>query len=94
MVRHTGEDFTCEECVAVSSMPPLQSSSIYRSELDAPQANRFATDSDASLGKKILDKSVAEVESVVQTDCVTDDIWWEPVSFICIHWQILPIIAT
>jgi hypothetical protein len=52
-------------------------------------ANGFAADSDTSHSEKILDISVAEVESVVQPDCVTDDIWWEPVSFICIHWQIL-----
>jgi hypothetical protein len=59
----------------------LESTSIYSTEFDTPQANRFATDSDASLGKKILDEwsgtpAGAEVESVVQPDCVTNDVWW------------------
>ena len=79
------EDLIDEECIAVASVPPLQSSSVYNSEFDTPQANRFAADSYASLGKKILDISVAEVESVVQPDCVTNDIGRESMALISIH---------
>ena len=68
------EDLVDIEGVAVTLMLPLQAPSVYSSEFDAPQANRFAADSDASLGEKVLDISVAEVESVVQPDCVVDDL--------------------
>jgi hypothetical protein len=45
------EDFVDEEGIAVSPVLPLQSSSVYRSELDAPQANRFAADGDATFSE-------------------------------------------
>jgi hypothetical protein len=32
---------------------------------------------------------VTEIESIVEPDCVTDDVWWKSVSFICIHPLIL-----
>jgi hypothetical protein len=32
---------------------------------------------------------MTEIESVVEPDCVTDDICWESVAFVCIHPQIL-----
>jgi hypothetical protein len=50
MVRHTGEDFIDEECVAIASVFPFQSSGVYGAELDTPEANCFAADRDASLG--------------------------------------------
>jgi hypothetical protein len=58
MVRHTGEGFINEEGVAVSEVSALQSSRVYDSELDAPQANCFAADGEATLGLKIFDISV------------------------------------
>jgi hypothetical protein len=53
---------------------PLQSPGIFSSELDAPEANRFATDGAASLGKQIFDVAVTQVEAIVQLDSVADDI--------------------
>ncbi|MFT5334823.1 MAG: hypothetical protein ACJASY_003777 [Halioglobus sp.] len=32
---------------------------------------------------------MTEIESIVEPDCVTDDVWWKSVSFICIHPLIL-----
>ena len=37
---------------------------------------------------------VAQIEAIVEPDCVRDDIWWESVTFVRIHWPILPIMAT
>jgi len=37
---------------------------------------------------------MAQVESIVEPDCIADDIGWKPVAFICIHRQILSIMAT
>gem|GEM_PF-2026790 len=36
---------------------------------------------------------MAEVESIVEPDCVTDYIWWEPMAFISIHRLILAVTA-
>ena len=89
MVRHTGEDFIDVEGIAVTPVLPLQSSDIERAELDAPETNRFSADSDASFSQKIFDIPGTEVESVVQPDGVADDVWWEPVTLVCIHHRIV-----
>jgi hypothetical protein len=62
--------------------------------LDIPQANRFSADSDTPFSEEIFDIPVAEVEAIVQPNCIADDIGWEPVSFVCIHPPILSKSAT
>ena len=42
-------------------------------------------DSDSSLSQEILDISVTEVETIIEPDCVADDIWRKSVTFVCIH---------
>ena len=54
-----------------------------------PEANRFATDSDASLGEQVFDISVTQVEAIVEPDGVRNDIGRESMAFVCIHWPIL-----
>jgi len=54
MVRHTGEDFINVEGIAVTSVLALQSTGINGAELDAPEADRLASDRDASLSKKVF----------------------------------------
>ena len=93
MVRHTGEDFIDVECVTVASVFTLQSAGINGSELDAPKADSFAADCDATFSEEIFDIAVAEIEAVVEPDGVTDDVRRESVAFICIHGTILPISA-
>jgi hypothetical protein len=61
--------------------------------LDTPTANRFAADSDASLGEQVFDISVAEIESIVEPDSVADDVRRESVAFVCIHCLIVPILV-
>jgi hypothetical protein len=50
--------------------------SINGTELDTPQADRFAANGDASFSKQIINIAVAEIEAIVEPDYVTDDIWW------------------
>ena len=89
MVRHTGEYFIDVEGVAVASVFSLQAAGINGTELDAPEANCFSGYSDASLGEKIFDITMAEVESVVEPDCVADDVGWQSVTLVSIHLPIL-----
>jgi hypothetical protein len=37
---------------------------------------------------------VAEIEAIVEPDGVGNDVRWESVAFICIHWPIPPISAS
>ena len=48
MVRHTGEDFIEEECVTVTTVLSLQSSSVYSAEFDAPEPDALVADHDTS----------------------------------------------
>ena len=60
-------------------------------EFYAPEANCYATDGDTSPRQQIFDISVAQIEAIVQPDCLTDDIRRESLPFIGIHPLILPI---
>jgi len=51
MVRHTGEYFIDIEGIAIASVTSLQSPGAQFPELDAPEANRFQSDDDASLSQ-------------------------------------------
>ncbi|MEH6570970.1 MAG: hypothetical protein V7709_17950 [Halioglobus sp.] len=50
MVRHTGENFIDEECIAEASVLSLQAAGINGSKLDTPQSDSLSADGDASLG--------------------------------------------
>jgi len=79
------EDLINEEGIAVASMISFQSSSVYRSEFDTPEADGFSTDDNPSFSEQILDISMTQVESEVQPDRVTNDFRWEAVAFVCVH---------
>ena len=55
----------------------LQSAGINGSELDAPKADSFAADCDATFSEEIFDISMAEIESIVEPDGIADDIEWQ-----------------
>ena len=66
------------------------------------------TDRNTTLCKEVFDVSVAEaeaeaeaeveveveVEGTVEPDCITDDVVWESMAFICVHSPILSISAS
>jgi hypothetical protein len=58
------DGFRHVEGIALSSVLSLQSACINGSEFITPEANRLATDGDASLGQKVLDIAVNEIESL------------------------------
>jgi hypothetical protein len=88
------EDFVNVKGVAVASVLSFQAACINRPEFDTPQANCFASDRDATLSQQIFDVSVAQIEAVVESDCIGNDIWRESVTFIGIHPPILSILAS
>jgi hypothetical protein len=60
------KDFIDVEGIAITTVLSFQSSSVYSSEFDTPETDRFAADSDASLGEEIFDEwygtpAVAEI---------------------------------
>ena len=72
-------------------MSTFQSPGIERAELDTPQTDCFAADGNTSLGEKIFNIAMAEVEAIVEPDGVGEDIWRDSVTFIGIHLPILSI---
>ena len=86
------EYFIDVEGIAITLVLALQSAGIKSAELDTPEAYRFSGHSDASLGKKVFNITMAEVKSVVEPDCVGDDVRRESVTFICAHPLILTIL--
>ena len=60
------------------------------------------TDRNTTLCQEVFDVSVAEaeaeaeveVEGTVEPDCITDDVVWESMAFICVHSPILSISAS
>ena len=88
------EDFIDVQSVAVSSVLSLQPAGITRSEFYTPETYQFSSDSDASSSQEIFYISMAQIESIVEPDCVGYDLWRESVAFVCIHHRILPITAT
>jgi hypothetical protein len=53
--------------------------------------NRIAADRDTAFSQKVFDISMTQIETMLEPDGVTDDIWWESVAFVSIHPPILSI---
>ena len=64
------KDFVDEEGIAIALVLSFESSSVYGTELNAPETDRFAADDDALFSEKIFNISVAQVEAVVEPDSV------------------------
>ncbi len=68
------EHFINEESVALPLVLSLQSACINGTEFYAPETDRFSGYCDASLAQQIFDIAEAQIETIVEPDCVTDDI--------------------
>jgi hypothetical protein len=88
------EDFLDVKGITITSIFSFQSAGVNSTEFDAPEADRFAADSDASLGKEIFDIAVAQIETIVEPDGAGNDIEWESMALICVHGPRLPISAS
>ena len=85
------EHFIDEEGVTITSMFTLQSACINGTEFDASEANRLAADGDTAFSQKVFDISMTQIETMIEPDSVTDDVWWESVAFVSIHPPVLSI---
>ena len=90
MVRHTGENFIDIEGIAKAAMFTLQPPGELGSKLDAPEADGLVADCDTSFSQEIFNIAMAEIESVVEPDCVGNNVGWESVAFVSVHGPILP----
>ena len=79
------EDFIDVESVAIASVLSLQSAGINGTEFDAPQANCFAANCDASLSENVFNIQMTQIEAIIEPDGIRNDIWRESVVFVSIH---------
>lgn len=68
--------------IAVTLMFTFQSPGMVGTKFYAPQTNRLIAGFDTSLSEQTFDITIAEVESVVQPNCIADDIWRNSVAFV------------
>ena len=83
------EDFIDKECVSIARVLAAQALGDLRPKLDAPEADRFTADGNTPFGEEVFDISVAQTESTVQPNGVTDDLGRKPVSLVDVHPQIV-----
>lgn len=85
------KDFVNVEGIAIPLVLSFQAARVDRSELYAPQPNRFPTDCNPTLSQQIFNMPVAKIEPLVKPIGIADDIWWESVPFVGIHGPSRPI---
>jgi hypothetical protein len=73
------EDFIDVKSIAISTSLSLQSACIDSAEFYTPKPDGFAADGDAALSEKIFDIPMAQIESIVEPDCVAYYVGWESV---------------
>ena len=83
------EKFIDDEGLAVASVFRLQSAGVYGAEFYAPKPDRFSAHSDATFSEEIFNIAVAEIESIIEPDCVGNYIERESVALIGIPQPIL-----
>ncbi len=67
------EDLVQVPCVSQATLVALQSTSVFRHELDAPKSDGFIGNRDSAVREQVLNVSKAHAESMVEPDCVADD---------------------
>ncbi len=81
--RH--EDLVQVPSVAQPTLPTLQTTSVLRTELEAPKPDRLVGNRDAALRQQILNVPKAHTESMVKPYGVADDLGWKSVSAVARH---------
>lgn len=85
MVRRTGGNFIEVEGIAKALVLSPQSAGIHWAELDTPESNCFAGDSNAAFRQEILDIPVTQVEAIVDSDGIRNDIGRKSVTLTGTH---------
>jgi hypothetical protein len=62
------EDFVNKETIAVTLVPAPKSPRILRAEFDTLHSDRLVADPNTTLGHKILDIAVAQIEAMIQPE--------------------------
>jgi hypothetical protein len=62
------QDFVNKETITVTLVPAPKSPRILRAELDTPQPDRLVADPNTTLGHKILDIAVAQIEAIIEPE--------------------------
>jgi len=75
--------------ITESTVLMFELASIGRPEFDTPQSDRLITDRDALLCQQVFNITEAQVESVVDPNCVADDAGMKTVSFVGTHGKII-----
>ena len=83
------EDFIDKECVSIARVLAAQSLGNLSPKLDAPEADQFTADGNTPFGEEVFYISVAQTESMVQPNGVTDYLGRKPVSLVDVHPQIV-----
>ena len=76
------EDLIDEESIPVALVPPSKSLGVFGPKLDTPQPDRFVADRDSAIGHEIFGVTTAQIEAVIEPDCVLDDLSRETVTFV------------
>ena len=76
------EDLIDEESVSVSLVPPSKSLGVFGPKLDPPQSDRLVADRDPTLGHEIREIVAAQIEAMIEPDCVLDYLRQEAVTFV------------
>ena len=79
------EDLVQVPSVTQPALSTLEPPGVCRTELDAPQPDRFVGHCEAALGQEIFDIAQAHTEAVIQPDGVADDLGGKAVSAVVRH---------
>ena len=71
------EYFIDIEGVTETLVSAFQTSSISRPKFVTPQPDGFVADDNASLSQEIFDIPIAEIESMIEPNCILKDFRWE-----------------
>ena len=76
------------ERITKTMMLPFERTIVSSAKLHTPESNGFVADSDATLCEQVFNITVAYAKSTVESDGVTDNVVWKPMTFITIHHRI------
>ena len=76
------QDLIDEESISVTLVLQSKSLGVFGSKLDTPQPDRFAADRDFALDQEIFDVTIIQVEAMIESDCVLNDLGREAVTFV------------
>ena len=87
------EDLINEECISISLVLLLSTTNIFQTELIAPQTNCLIANGDSTFSQQVFDISMAEIESMIEPNCVLNDFRRKSVTLVHRRWSFHPTIT-